>query len=47
MRRRSVHTRIFAAFGMALAIAAIVGLSGVWKLHRISTGLEAVNAHSL
>ena len=47
MRRRSVHTRIFAAFGMALVLAAIVGLSGVWKLHRISTGLEAVTAHSL
>ena len=47
MRSRSVHTRIFGAFGMALALAAIVGLSGVWKLHRISTGLEAVTTHSL
>ena len=47
MRKRSVHTRIFGAFGMALALAAIVGLSGVWKLHRISTGLESVTAHSL
>ena len=47
LRRRSVHTRLFAAFGMALALAAIIGLSGVWKLHRISTGLEAVTTHSL
>lgn len=47
MRRRSVHTRLFAAFGLALALAAVVGLSGVWKLHRISTNLEAVTTHSL
>ena len=47
MRTRSVHTRIFGAFGMALALAAIVGLSGMSKLHRISSGLEAVTTHSL
>jgi methyl-accepting chemotaxis protein len=47
MRRRSVHTRIFGAFGLALALAAIVGLSGVWRMHRISANLEAVTAHSL
>jgi methyl-accepting chemotaxis protein len=47
MRERSVSTRIFGAFGVAIALAVVVGLVGIWQMHRISSNLEAVAQHSL
>ena len=47
MRERSVSTRIFGAFGVAIALALVVGLVGIWQMHRISSNLEAVAQHSL
>jgi methyl-accepting chemotaxis protein len=47
MRRRSVSTRIFGAFGVAIAIALLVGLASIWQMRRISNNLEAVAQHSL
>ena len=47
MRERSVSTRIFGAFGVAIALALVVGLVGIWQMHRISSNLEAVAKHSL
>ena len=47
MRKRSVSTRIFGAFGVAIAMALFVGLASIWQMHRISSNLEAVAQHSL
>jgi methyl-accepting chemotaxis protein len=47
MRERSVSTRIFGAFGVAIALALVVGLVSIWQMHRISSNLEAVAQHSL
>ena len=47
MRERSVSTRIFGAFAIAIALALVVGLVGIWQMHRISSNLEAVAQHSL
>lgn len=47
MRERSVSTRIFGAFGLAIVLALVVGLVGIWQMHRISSNLEAVAQHSL
>jgi methyl-accepting chemotaxis protein len=47
MRERSVSTRILGAFGVAVALALVVGLVGIWQMHRISSNLEAVAQHSL
>jgi methyl-accepting chemotaxis protein len=47
MRERSVSTRIFGAFGVAIALALVVGLASIWQMHRISSNLEAVAQHSL
>jgi methyl-accepting chemotaxis protein len=47
MRECSVSTRIFGAFGVAIALALVVGLVGIWQMHRISSNLEAVAEHSL
>jgi methyl-accepting chemotaxis protein len=47
MRERSVHTRIFGAFAVAIGLAVLVGVVGIWQMNRISTSLEAVTAHSL
>src|SRR3990172_6269714 len=47
MRTRSVNTRIFAGFAVAIGVALLVGLTGIWRMHQISTNLEAVSEHSL
>jgi methyl-accepting chemotaxis protein len=47
MRRRSVNSRIFAGFAVAIAVALLVGVAGIWQMHQISTNLEAVSEHSL
>ena len=47
MRKRSVSTRIFGAFGVAIAMALFVGIASIWQMGRISKNLEAVAQHSL
>ncbi len=47
MRARSVNARIFAGFAVAIAVALLVGIAGIWRMHQISTNLEAVSEHSL
>src|SRR5580765_5932585 len=47
MRARSVNARIFAGFAVAIAVALLVGVAGIWRMHQISTNLEAVSEHSL
>ena len=47
MRARSVNTRIFAGLAVAIAVALLVGVAGIWRMHQISTNLEAVTEHSL
>ena len=47
MRKRSVNTRIFAGFAVAIAVALLVGVVGIWRMHQISTNLDAVAEHSL
>ena len=38
---------IFGAFGVAIALALVVGLVSIWQMQRISSNLEAVAQHSL
>ncbi len=47
MRARSVGTRIFAGFAVAVAITMLVGTAGIWQLRQISGTLEGVTEHSL
>ena len=47
MRARSVNARIFAGFAVAIAVALLVGVAGIWRMHQISTNLEAISEHSL
>ena len=47
MRARSVKTRIVAGFAVAIAVALLVGVAGIWRMHQISTNLDAVADHSL
>ena len=47
MRARSVNTRIFAGLSVAIALALLVGVAGIWRMHQISTNLDAVAEHSL
>ena len=47
MRTRSVSTRIFGAFGIAIALALVVGMASIWQMQKISSNLTAVAQHSL
>ncbi len=47
MRARSVHTRIFGGFAVAIGLSLVMAIAGIWQMRAISTNLEAVTAHSL
>ncbi len=47
MRARSVKTRIYAGFAIAIGVALLVGVTGLWQMRQISTNLEAITEHSL